>query len=181
MFERQRVAAWFFSSFCAHCKNVIMLYQSGADWENKHPWHTYWSGSGVAMTCKCLPSSDESQTCPRSQWLVETGRKCPQRTVLTCHGNIIFRWNPILLFSLAKSLINLLILPVKRTREHAHSIIEHSWATVTASQRKEEPNPSKHNEQGHKQISGQSQSIQQKSLFVATKGCCFTATVKVYL
>lgn len=50
---------------------------------------------------------------------------------------------------LTQSLTNLQILPIKWRREHAESILEHYWATVTASQRREVLNPSHHNEQKH--------------------------------
>lgn len=80
---------------------------------------------------------------------------------------------------MTKSLINLLMSPIKRRRKHADSILEHYWPTFIASQRREELNPSKHNEQIHKQIRGQSMRMQQNTLFVITKECCFIATVKV--
>lgn len=55
------------------------------------------------------------------------------------------------------------------------------WAAVTASQRREELNPSKSSKRPYKQISGERKgnSRFQIAVFVATKGCCFIATVKV--
>lgn len=101
----------------------------------------------------------------------------------TYHGSIMLQRKPIQFILLSKSWINLPRLPVKWRREHVRTdchprtLLGNSY--FFPEERRAESFQNKSNEQACKQISGESERIQQNSLLVVTKGCCFIATVKV--